>query len=493
MNMLEVYQHVLNTCGYLVDEEGRVRKEVNDKTFPVSIDIEGESRIVVLPTRANLTSPDILRFVVFHPMQENLMRGESKLLSFIRKELNRRYGTSLAYLMNELVKISSGSVNHTELTPAQRDIISRFGKTDQKFQDSFFKIIIALGKSRSKNNTVATLSLRKGFTIDGTSFSRVAIWSFPLADEVYKVIDEVSKKKDYQPKIFGVPVRKGDLPILKNICEVFFPNSQEVDKHGFYGASDATDAPFFEAFVRSLLSLPKHTNHIAEVFFKGKNAVVSKEVAQAELAATTLDISWIKDGFTVSDYRKEYLMVPPQDGNEGVAAVEKEKQINVNPQATQAKINWETVSQPLQGNPAQVAQPVQAPIQAPIQPVQQVQPQTVSQPQGNQFIQPRQVYQVPLAPVYQQPQPVMGNNQFLAGQPQQPFNQYPPQGYQAVAQPVNNSGWGFAQPQTYQQGPAHHQFGMLYQPGMARQTTPQQMGYQSLLTPRPQYGNTLFR
>ena len=162
MNMLEVYQHVLNTCGYLVDEEGRVRKEVNDKTFPVSIDIEGESRIVVLPTRNNLTSPDVLRFVVFHPMQENLMRGESKLLSFIRKELNRRYGTSLAYLMNELVKISSGSVNHTELTPAQRDIISRFGKTDQKFQDSWLR---SLCVKASRLMVLLTLVWRFGHSL----------------------------------------------------------------------------------------------------------------------------------------------------------------------------------------------------------------------------------------------------------------------------------------------------------------------------------------
>lgn len=45
----------------------------------------------------------------------------------------------------------------------------------------------------------------------------------------------------------------------------------------YYGFSDATDAPYFEAFVRSMLTLPKHINQIAKGFY-GKDGVYSKKL-----------------------------------------------------------------------------------------------------------------------------------------------------------------------------------------------------------------------
>ena len=352
MKMLEAYQHILNTCGYTVSEDGKVRKQLNDKSVPVTVNINDESRLLVLPTKANLNSPDVLDYLIFHPFVENLARGESKVISFIRKELIRHYGVASMYLMGEIVKISSGSVKHTDLTAKQKEFIAKMGKIDVKFQESFSKIIMALANSNGKN-TAFTLSLRKGFTVNGKSHSRVAIWSSPLADEVYKVVELCNKQKDYTPKIFGVAVRKSDLPILIKVCEAFFPDSQDVQKHGFYGTSDATDAPYVESFIRSLVTLPKYTNEIAETFFSGRGAVYSKEVSLEELKCTTVDVSWIKDNFTVNEFRKEYIMIPLQDGNEGISPVELDKKIEVNNAAKKIH-EWEEVNQQATGNSATV-------------------------------------------------------------------------------------------------------------------------------------------
>lgn len=321
MNMLDVYDKTLTTCGYIVDENGHVRKKLG-KALPVSMQVNGETRFMVLPTRDNMKSERHLEFVFFHPFQENLMRGESRIMASTRRELNIFYGASLGSLMLDIVDMSAGSVNHTELTTQQREILESIGKVDERFNKDFKRIIENLMR-RSSQNTPATLSLRKGVEYKGVKHSRIAVWSSPLFEEVKKTIEQSNKSKDYQPKILGVSVRKSDLKVYENLCNVFFKGLDE-KYHYAVGISDATDAPYFEAFIRSLLTLPKKTNEIAEIFFKGEKPVFGEELSKEHYEQSVLDIQWLLDlgkEFTVSDWRSEYLLIPLQDGNEGTSNI----------------------------------------------------------------------------------------------------------------------------------------------------------------------------
>lgn len=424
LNMLDVYDALLTTCGYVVDDNGRVRKKLG-KALPVSMEIEGETRYLVLPTRENMTSPNLMNFVFFHPFQENLVRGESRVMSAVRKELNNSYGAAISALMCDIVGISSGTVNHSDLTVEQRKFIGSIGKVDERFVKDFDKIINNLA-SRKSRNTPVYLSLRKGVNWAGKTHSRAAIWSSPLLEEVMTCIEQVNKGTQATPKILGVPVRKGDLKTYENLCRAFFGNIDEKN-HEFYSSSDATDAPYCEAFVRSLLTLPKHLNSISDMFYTGKGMVHAKEVSKECHEVTHIDIDWLEElvkesetgNFTVRDWRKEYLLIPLQDGNEGVAAVTKEEA----KQEATSRSKYGAITEQVTGHPStvpqtapqavQTTQPVQAtqvvqpiqPVQAgnqflsrqePVQMVQQYQPAQVVQPAGNQFLrrqEPVQQYQ----------------------------------------------------------------------------------------------------
>lgn len=436
MNMLEIYQHILNTCNLHVDDDGKVKRQMNTKLIPVGIKFGEDHRYLVLPTRENLNSPAVASYVIFHPFIENLARSESRVLSLVRKEFTRFYGSQLAYLMMVLVDLSSNG-KHNDLTAEQLEIIGKFGKTDKTFAENFTKIIEKLARQGGAN-TPATISLRKGVAIGNRKYSRVATWSSPLVDEIDKTIELTEKSKDYKPKVFGVPVRKADLKTLKAVCHVFMP---DIEKGAFYGVSDATDAPYIEAFIRAMKTLPAHTNKIAKAFFSGPYPIVPAAVAEEELLQTTAKIDWIEDEFSVSKWKSEYVMIPLQEGNEGNVSVE--EAIRSIPVQQEVK-KWDTVSAPSNGNAAQ-QQPVQqvqaqAPqVQQPVyqQPIPQqvqqpVQAQPVQQQQHtNQFLPQQPVYQ---QPVYQQPvqqvqQPVaQPGNQFLPQQPvyQQPYQQAVP-------------------------------------------------------------------
>lgn len=439
--MLETYQRILNTCNLHVDDAGMVKRQFNNKMIPLGIKFGEEHRYMVLPTRENLNSPQVASYVIFHPFIENLARSESRVLSVIRKEFIRHYGAQLAYLMTTLVDLSSFG-KHNELTPEQLEIIGKFGKTDKTFAENFGKIITNLAK-QGGTNTPATLSLRKGVTIGNRKYSRVAMWSSPLVDEINKTIEYCDKSKDYKPKVFGVPVRKADLKTLKAVCDVFMP---DIDKGSLYGTSDATDAPYIEAFIRSLKTLPAHTNSIAKVFFSGSYPIVAAAVAEEELSHVYSDIDWIEDEFSVSKWKSEYVMIPLQEGNEGNISVE---EANKAVPVQQPVKKWDTVSTPSTGNAvqAQAPQVQQSPYQQPIpqQPVQQApQVQQVQQPvmqQGNQFIQQ------PMQPQMMQPQMVQGYPQPVQQVPahlQPMVSQYDPRANGMYMAPQNQF---YGQPQ----------------------------------------------
>lgn len=438
LNMLDVYDALLTTCGYIVDENGRVRKKFG-KALPISLEIEGETRYLVLPTRENMTSPDVMNFVFFHPFQENLVRGESRVMSAVRRELNHSYGASVSALMCDIVAISSGTVNHSDLTVEQRKFISSIGKVDDRFVKDFDKIINNLASRKSRNSPVY-LSLRKGVNWGGKTHSRAAIWSSPLLEEVMTCIEQVNKGTQATPKILGVSVRKGDLKTYENLCRAFFGNIDEKN-HEFYSSSDATDAPYCEAFVRSLLTLPKRLNDISNMFYTGKGMVHAKEVSKECHEVTYIDIAWLEElvkesetgTFTVRDWRKEYLLIPLQDGNEGVAAVTKEEA----KQEASSRSKYGAVTEQVSGHPASVqpaapVAPVTQPTQAAAQPVQT----------GNQFLQRQEPVQY-VQPVYQQTQQAQpAGNQFLRRQDNvqhyQPNNgQY--NGFQAHRQNMINN------------------------------------------------------
>ena len=446
LNMLDVYDALLTTCGYIVDENGRVRKKFG-KALPISLEIEGETRYLVLPTRENMTSPDVMNFVFFHPFQENLVRGESRVMSAVRRELNHSYGASVSALMCDIVAISSGTVNHSDLTVEQRKFISSIGKVDERFVKDFDKIINNLASRKSRNSPVY-LSLRKGVNWGGKTHSRAAIWSSPLLEEVMTCIEQVNKGTQATPKILGVSVRKGDLKTYENLCRAFFGNIDEKN-HEFYSSSDATDAPYCEAFVRSLLTLPKRLNAISDMFYTGKGMVHAKEVSKECHEVTHIDIAWLEElvkesetgTFTVRDWRKEYLLIPLQDGNEGVAAVTKEEA----KQEAPSRSKYGAVTEQVNGHPASVQStaPVTQPTQyAQAQPVQPT--QAVAQPVQacNQFLSRQEPVQY-VQTVYQQAQQAQpAGNQFLRRQ--EPVQQYQPNngqynGFQAHRQNMINN------------------------------------------------------
>lgn len=293
-----------------------VNNKPNNTARPMSArDEENEPRLIAYPDNSIIKDPKKSnRYMFFQPFSENIAAaGEPYILSSIKLQCLKQWDIITRDLIISILGISLGEVNPSELTEQQREVIENIGKVDEKFFNAFLNILKNLSRKTTKNKLL-NLSLFKNFKRNERKYKRGAIWSFPLIEELNRVKEECTRDKSIKARIFEVEVRKSDLNILTNLCNVIFGSEEE--RAEAYGASDSNDAPYTEAYVRALYYL-KRINRLTEIFFKGKYHVFSKEVADNFVKEHYVDLNWLKDDFKISDWKKEYLLLPSYEENEG--------------------------------------------------------------------------------------------------------------------------------------------------------------------------------
>ena len=344
MNLLQLYETILNSCGLVVEETGFVKKILsNGSVYPLYVPptkgTNEKQSCLVLPTKKNQKDPEIIaKNLFFNPFNENLAsNGEPRILNAIKSACLRTWSDFAKNIMKVMLEISNGSVNPSDLTEQQREVIERIGKVDDKLIN-VYKTIIKNMPSKNIKNLPLNLSLFKDFKYNGRKYKRGAVWSFPLIEDLQKVIEECNRDKSIKPRILGTDLRKSDLHILSNLFNVTFGTEEE--RKEAIGASDSNDAPYAESFIRALYYL-KRINKLVEIFFKGKYHVYSKEVADNFLKNNTISLDWLSDDFKISDWKKEYLLLPQYEGNEGTNPIN--QNIEVKRKEKEDMHNWENI------------------------------------------------------------------------------------------------------------------------------------------------------
>jgi hypothetical protein len=98
-----VYTHILQSCGCVVDDKGFVsinKKDLFDKDNEPLI-ISGAR--LVLPTREHLSLSDPENTLIFHPLHEHAMRGESAVVQHLRRMISTRLSVTTSAIMSSLL------------------------------------------------------------------------------------------------------------------------------------------------------------------------------------------------------------------------------------------------------------------------------------------------------------------------------------------------------------------------------------------------------
>lgn len=342
MKMLDFYKSILSAGSLTSTSDGLISAEIDSAVAPFTV---GGKRLV-LPTAAHQANPNKDNLTLFHPLSENILRGESEVMSRFRSAINLRLNYAMGSLLTELLVLSTSPGSHHKLKPDQFELIAVFKDADEKTLSALQSLLRAMPQGNIDKSFVH-IFMKKGAIIHGSSYRRGAIVSFPLYEELCK----------NESGAFGVKLRKKDHASLKAILEYIFPKLNEKDSYSRGSHSDT--APTLDALLLAVLGLASHINALVDDY---------GDVLE-DIKTLRYDDEWVTALDNLAQFTNELRLLPMQAGNEG--------------QVDRAAV---------QPHPTAVS---------PI--LQNVAPATAPMPPPPQFQYPTQAYLPPLAPMNQGP------------------------------------------------------------------------------------------
>lgn len=439
MDIIELYKVLLANAGMKADDEGFISANLTDTMKdPILID----DKRMVLPTANQLATPNMGNRVMFHPLHESLIRGESEVMAETRRMAGARLNIAFTYIGLCLLQLATSPAEHANLTPDQTIFLDNLKDIDEGIMDVYAKLMqnMAVGED---GHSFLRIFIKRGGKIGGKAVQRLAVVTFPFYEEL---INRPEPGKNNM--IWGVRVKKAEREALIKLVEYMVPFIA-IPEH-YNRGSDSTVAPTVDAFMQAIGGLGTQINDMLDLFGEGI-------IQDSETMRYPMD--WVE---TFRDLRKiqaKINMIPAQPGNEGSLPNTGRKQIEIPEVSVTVKepLPWEgpnefTTNQTNLGlkhqePPAPAPEPAKGlfirPADVPTAVAPAPAPVVINRPV--QAIAPVSQYRPAAAPMHQ---PMM--------QPQTVVNPYLPQQMQfAAAQVMYGPNAGFGNP-GYQQQPRQH-------------------------------------
>lgn len=401
--IISVYDSILRYSGLESDSKGFINARIGDRKEPTSID----GKQLVLPTREQLSSFNPEEKMVFHPLSENILRGESQVLMKLKHAINVKLNYSIGILAKSLLNVVASPSFHAKLTPDQSDILVAIKEADEKSVVNLVNMMVS-GVKNKPDKLFTNIYLKRGGTIDGKRYSRVGIVSFPFYDDL--VNDRIEK------------IRVKDKETYRQLFEYIFPDIGKPEAYN-YGTQTQV-APFLDALMRTSLAISSKINDLVLLF---ENFIDEPDVIK-------FDSDWIEYFNDLDALVPDIRRIPIQQGNDGSISI------------TEQQEETQRVVQPQQPTVYQPQPQQQAPVYQQPQPVM------------NQFVQQQ--------PMAQQPQQVSqrGNGRTLdwkslaASSPAIAYSTAPnPLSNQLMQQNMQQNMMGYGHPQGMMPSPMMNQ------------------------------------
>lgn len=300
MNRLTtLYKDILESAGLSIDADSVICLPTPAEDVPTIID----GKFLLLPTNEVLRNPNWEDTIAFHPLSENVVRGESEVLKKLREILLTRATNVLTEVTSQLINIASNTDMHKTLSPNQSEFLSHLPEADKKMVETYLKMIAS--SSPVGNNRFISMYLKRGGTHDGVKYNRLCVVDLP-----------VLKADEEERSIFGVKMRIKDLSSIRDLITYTLPND-------YTCGSKSQTAPYFQALLMSYVALMEDLNKVVKLFnkvFQNSDELIT-------------DLSWKAEIACLSDMRD---LIPVLDGNQGAVvkgAVDEPKDVELKPTA----------------------------------------------------------------------------------------------------------------------------------------------------------------
>ena len=236
--LTQMYQAILATAWATPDENGRVFSKVIGKTEQTSTPFKLGELQIVLPTTQALRNFNASTDLLFNPLSENPVQGESAILEKIRRAISVRLNYVTAHVATSLLTLAVSVTEHSKLDPDQAELLSLLRDATKTTFETFLRLQSA-AISEGPDRSFIRFYLRRGAKVRGEAYSRACITSFPLYEKIVSSEDKRVSKKDAET--------------LKRLFEFIFPDINVPERYSF--GSNSSVAPFTEAYLGGILEL----------------------------------------------------------------------------------------------------------------------------------------------------------------------------------------------------------------------------------------------
>lgn len=310
MSVVEkLYVPLVTSVDLPPDEDGTLRFHLDEKNSRV---VKVDDLPLVVPIPERLRGTGLNGVVAFHPLSENIIRGESPVLRKLRTAVINKITNSLSLLMLSMVEIAADVDYQQKLKASESEFLRALPTADAKLANALGKIIDNI--EAEGNNRLVRIFFKRGGMWKGEKYARVAVVSFPLVEAAH----------DDSKELFGVKLRVADKTQIQALLEYLLPNSLEPSDTYDYGSSSKS-APYFDSLIGAYVNLANAINKHAKKLKKHLEVYDS----------IYIDTSWADE---MANIDKLALEIPPLPFNEGdVGIEEKHKQEVANAAETVAE------------------------------------------------------------------------------------------------------------------------------------------------------------
>lgn len=289
--VLEFYKALLATFDIIADDNGLL----SHKTSGAPIMIDGKR--LAIPTNANIKLAGRNELVMFHPLSENVFEGMSEVFIELRHIVTAKLHKIIAYTAHTLLKLVLDKASHEGLSNKQMATISSLSDVDEKFVDSFKKLINKLEVTGNKQ--LLNLFMKYGGELNGEKYMRVAYVSFPL-------LELIDSSEDYI--IHDVKFRKKDMAILKTVFTVIVPKAFE--ENAYSAGSNSSISPYFVSLLLAACNVLEDTGSTTWRF----RSYIEDEVGESQHVTASDILDKLSGEDSILDFVNA---IPPMPYNTG--------------------------------------------------------------------------------------------------------------------------------------------------------------------------------
>lgn len=298
--LIRFYRDILPVAGMTTDEDdfivvagGKRKRKVTINHLPLVLPTRKHLKTMVAEDTAGQVKPIK---VVFHPLKEDVVKGEGPVLRHYKKALAANISGILGEVILGLVKVAASTAKQkgasnklfvdfitslTDVTTKKADVVA-----DVKTYDNILHLFNN-GMEKHGGKFLIHFFLKKGGVIGDEKFNKVCVVSFPLYKQLKETKDRV---------IEGVKLRIKDVRLLTKIFEYIFP---DIDENGklYFGYNHPTGS--------GLLAMLKAMTYIGSRI----NEIIDSMEGQMEVGVDRIPMDWVEQFEHIEDLQKDIMAI----------------------------------------------------------------------------------------------------------------------------------------------------------------------------------------